>query len=105
MNYKERYREMLTDVMLGVKAMRGDGPIPHRITMGTGAYRRMRAVLEQHEEPGFPGQPGSIPRSLLVISGLPVAIDEGWPTNLWAVLDTEGKAVQAGVLDDLPVDS
>jgi hypothetical protein len=94
------YRSALDELRETIRIMRGpDVDMPFRMAMGTTAYTRLRAILDQGADPGLPNAYGSAPRSMLLLSGLPIVVEEKWPPNLWAVLDREGNALQGGILN------
>lgn len=84
-----------------IRILRGDASIPFRMAIGTRAYARLREILDHGADPGVPNAWGSAPRSMLMLSGLPVVVEEKWPPNLWAILDRNGDAIQGGILNDL----
>lgn len=97
------YRSALEEMRESIRIMRGpDANMPFRMAMGTSAYTRLREILDQGADPGIPNAWGSAPRSMLLLSGLPIVVEEKWPPNLWAVLDREGNAMQGGILNSLP---
>lgn len=95
------YRAMIDEMIESVRIMRGDNDIPFRLAIGTSAYVRLRDILDNKADPGLPNAYGSAPRSLLIMSGLPIVVEEKYPPNLWAVLDRDGNALQGGILNDL----
>jgi hypothetical protein len=93
---------MIDEMMASVRVMRGDdADFPFRLAIGTSAYVRLRDILDNRADPGLPNAYGSAPRSLLIMSGLPIVVEEKYPPNLWAVLDRNGNALQGGILNDL----
>ncbi len=96
------YRAMIDEMIESVRVMRGDSEIPFRLMIGTRAYIRLRDILDNRADPGLPNAYGSAPRSLLMLSGLPIVVEEKYPPNLWAVLDRNGNALQGGILNELP---
>ncbi len=98
------YRAALAEMQETVRILRGDKNVPYRMVIGTAAYIRLRDILDHGADPGLPNRWGSAPRSLLLLAGLPIVVEEIWPSNLWAILDSDGKAIQAGILNDLPIE-
>jgi hypothetical protein len=95
------YRAAIEEVRESVRIMRGDDASRFRLVMGTQAYVRLREILDHGADPGPPNAWGSAPRSLLMLSGAPIFVEEKWPPNLWAVLDPNGNAIQGGILNAL----
>ena len=95
------YRAAIHEVRETVRILRGDDATRFRLVMGAGAYVRLRDILDNGADPGTPNSWGSAPRSLLMLSGAPIFVEEDWPPNLWAVLDPYGNAIQGGILNPL----
>ena len=95
-----RYQHMLQDVEETVRILRGDRKVPFRLAMGTSAYVRLRQIVDHGADPGLPNAYGAAPRSMLVLSGLPMIVEEQWPPNMWAVLSADGRALQTGILNE-----
>jgi hypothetical protein len=96
------YRGMIDEMRRYAQRIRPEGESPFRLAIGTSAYARLREILDRGADPGLPNAWGSAPRSLLIMSGLPIIVEEKWPPNLWAVLDRKGNAIQGGILNSLP---
>lgn len=70
---------------------------PSRLRMGTTAYKALRALCASEQPETLPARAHY---GRLVLSGLPIHVDEDWPPNLWAVLDDRGDAVRVGILPE-----
>lgn len=100
------YRSALAELQENIRILRGpDANMPFRMVMGTSAYVRLRDILDHGADPGLPNSWGSAPRSMLLLSGLPIDVEDRWPPNLWAILDRNGDAIQGGILNALPVEA
>lgn len=95
------FRETVREIQETVRIMRGDDAVPFRMVFGTTAYVRLRDIMERGADPGLPNTWGAAPRSLLLLYGLPIDVDDRLPGNMWFVLDRNGDAIQAGILNQL----
>jgi hypothetical protein len=96
------YENALDEVLEWARKHRPPETIPVEIRLGAKAYNRLIQVLRGQASPGLPSSPFGISRQLLMLTGLPMFIDDHYPANLWAVIDGRGEAMTAGVINTPP---
>lgn len=69
-----------------------------KIRVGAAAYATLVAVLAGEKLAALAGEPDAVSRGLLVLTGLPLYVEEEFPPNMYAVIDGRGYAVMAGIL-------
>jgi hypothetical protein len=74
--------------------------IPARIDIGSTAWPVLRDVIAGQRRPALPGDPDFIDRTVLSCAGLPIRLRTDWPPNMYALIDSGGRAIVAGVLNE-----